>query len=91
MTPGDMQRALLTGFNHQGRTVSDSMRANYLAEIADAKPALRKEEYRGFAIEGRSSKWFVATFPIIFHSHRAAREAVDRCLALRAELAKEQP
>jgi hypothetical protein len=45
-----------------------------------------EETYRGFTIGGRPGKVYVFTFPVLFSSRKQAREAVDKCLNLRAEM-----
>lgn len=83
----------MSPYNKQGRAVSDTMRVKAFAKFLAAqpkRPAYQTETYRGFEISGRpGASWFVANDPRIFKSIKAARAAVDVCLALRAELAKE--
>lgn len=80
-----------TGYNRQGRTISDSMRVRAFQQfIAAQKPAsvFQEFDYRGFEVSGSSGRWFVKDHPSIFTSKAKTCEAVDRCLALRAEMAE---
>jgi hypothetical protein len=88
-----MQTALLTGFNPQGRRVSESIGAKYLAALSEqqSKP-FKRYQYHGHEINGSSGRWFVMgekSWPQIFTSESKARTAVDKCLSLRKELANQ--
>ena len=84
----------MSGFNKQGRAVSESMRLNEFKRYCAAqKPAARHEEnYRGFAIaRGYRGAWIVTetgcrVWPASFSSLAKARAAVDRCHEIRAEV-----
>jgi len=87
MTNAEMRTALATGFNKQGRRVSDSMSAKYFVALHQAELDKQfDEEYRGFRISGKrgTGHVFVENWQTIYTSVKKAREAVDRCLELRA-------
>jgi len=65
------------------------MRIKYLTALTSGPAENRfHAEYRGFNISGKSgAHYFVDGLPhMIFTSVSKAKEAIDRCLALRAEL-----
>jgi hypothetical protein len=87
MTSAEMRTALATGFNKQGRRVSDSMSSKYLASLHQREMNKQfQEEYRGFQISGKrgTGHVFVSNWQKIFTSVRAARGAVDCCLEIRS-------
>ena len=78
-------------FNKQGRKVSESMRFRAFKKYVDSLPK-RNEwqefDYEGFKVCGRIGEaWFIADWQTIYNTKREAMDAIDRCLALRAELA----
>ena len=91
MTAQQMQTALRTGFNPQGRHVSSSMAVKYMAALGTFQPKpLAHYDYRGFEISGKSGRWYVkgeTNWQTIYTSEAKARAAVDACLALRSILA----
>jgi hypothetical protein len=81
-------------FNKQGRTISDSMRARAFAKMFPPKPSkASREEHRGFAITRgmNGGAYYIGEngrlWPMSFTTTAKAREAVDRCLSIRAEVA----
>ncbi len=88
MTREEMQKALRTGFNPQGRAVSFSMAVKY--HNALAKPQMAKfsrKDYRGFEVSGGKGHWYVNGWQTIYTSEKKAMSAIDTCLALRELLA----
>jgi len=83
-----MENALTTGYDRQGRSLSPSMQARYIAAVS-APPRVVEENYRGFRISGaRGKSWYVTgatLWQTSYTTQAHARAAVDRCLALRAE------
>ena len=81
-------------FNRQGREVSDSMRLKYFSDWERShKPQheFTRTNYRGFTIMGIVGKGLYVQgegriWQIGFTTEAKAKEAVDRCLALRSEL-----
>lgn len=89
MTTQEMQTALASGFNKQGRSVSLTMRVNYLYAVTRPKEQT-EEDYRGMTIQGCAGTWTVTDkriWPGRYTSNTTARAAVDACWALRAEVA----
>jgi len=90
MTRQEMQKALETGFNKQGRHLSESMRIQYLSALQKPQKHWSETDYRGFKIEGRNGRYFCNDLPhMIFTSVPNAHKAVDRCLEVRALMAEE--
>jgi hypothetical protein len=86
MTRTQMETALQTGFNWQGRTLSETARAKYLAALTPPRVAFTVEDYCGFEVSGKNGRWFVGAWPTIYTSRQNAMEAVDNCVALRQSL-----
>lgn len=94
MTCHQMDLALQTGYNGQGRAVSQSMKAKYFKAAWDAKQAgqARREklDYRGFVIEGATGQhWFVTgakPWQTMYETKAKAMLAVDACMTLRESL-----
>ena len=87
MTRSQIEESLQTGFNPQGRRVSESMRVKYLAALSGPQAQFRSFQYRGMIVDGKCGKYFVDGLPhMIFTSTQGAKDAIDRCLTLRAEL-----
>ena len=87
MTLAQMQTALETGFNPQGRHLSESMVLKYRAALdADHPKPFAHKLYRGFEISGRAGHWYVrgeSNWSTIYTSEKKARLAVDACLGIR--------
>lgn len=91
MTRDEMESALRTGYNKQGRILSESMRLKYFAAMAPVVPKPRHDEqYRGMEIWGHAGHWGVRedgkVWPRSFTSTAAARAAIDRCWQIRDEM-----
>jgi hypothetical protein len=94
ITPAHMRSALESGFDRQGRTLSDTQRVRYFAALTAGRAAERREErYRGFLLSRGSAggDWYITgelgLWPVAYTTLARARGAVDTCLALRAEIA----
>lgn len=76
-------------FNKQGRAISESMRFKAFSDFVKNNPKKEsiKISYRGQVISGRSGKWFLDCHPSVFSSKNKAMIAVDKMLAIRAEMA----
>ncbi len=89
MTPNEMQSSLLTGFNKQGRRVSETMAVKYMLAINRAQAnKFVTEQYHGFEVSGGNGHWYVSGWQTIYTSRAKAIAAVDACLELRAMLAE---
>lgn len=86
-----MQNALASGFNKQGRSLSEAMRIKYLTALAATqRPEFKFFEYRGFKVEGGSGKYFIDGMShTITTSVQKSKDAIDRLIEIRAELAED--
>lgn len=91
MTQQEITKALETGYNKQGRTLSMSMRVKYLAALSPTPRNLIDMEYRSMQIGGVVGRYSVrentSLWPRSFTSMASARAAIDACYAIRAEVA----
>ena len=92
MTHQEMREALRTGFNRQGRTLSDAMRMKYLIALEPPKnpKTFAPIEYRGMTISGTVGDYTVTQngrfWQRNFTSVQKTKDAIDYCLKIREEV-----